>query len=79
MMGDTFWHGFSQRNNFSGLCHCYELKDDVLTILLPPVLPGTPLGMQADMDAFMETCSSDKMSCSSGVAKPKVIEGRWGG
>uniref|UniRef100_A0A7M4F8Y9 Inositol 1,4,5-trisphosphate receptor n=1 Tax=Crocodylus porosus TaxID=8502 RepID=A0A7M4F8Y9_CROPO len=35
---------------------------------------ASPLGMQGHLETFMETCSSDKMNCSSGTTLPKVME-----
>ncbi|XP_062997360.1 inositol 1,4,5-trisphosphate receptor type 3 isoform X1 [Elgaria multicarinata webbii] len=54
------------------------LKDDFIMEVDP--LPNikskaaNPFGMQANTDAFMESCSNDKMSCSSHVAMTKVME-----
>uniref|UniRef100_A0A7M4F7G5 Inositol 1,4,5-trisphosphate receptor n=1 Tax=Crocodylus porosus TaxID=8502 RepID=A0A7M4F7G5_CROPO len=49
------------------------LKDDF--IMEVDRLPdNNPLGMQGHLETFMETCSSDKMNCSSGTTLPKVME-----
>lgn len=43
------------------------------------VLPVSPLGMPVNTNPFAESCSSDKISCSSGVAMPQEAEGKWNG
>uniref|UniRef100_A0A8D2JCB7 Inositol 1,4,5-trisphosphate receptor n=1 Tax=Varanus komodoensis TaxID=61221 RepID=A0A8D2JCB7_VARKO len=54
------------------------LKDDFIMEVDP--LPNikskatNPLGMKANMDAFMDSCSNDKISCSSHVAMTEPIE-----
>ncbi|XP_020651503.3 inositol 1,4,5-trisphosphate-gated calcium channel ITPR3 [Pogona vitticeps] len=54
------------------------LKDDFIMEVDP--LPNIkakathPLGMQASMDAFMESCSADNINCTSHVTVSEVIE-----
>lgn len=67
----------SHRNHFLDLFKNYEQKWDVLTNPLSLVLPATdPMEMRSNLGTFMESCSNDKISCSSSDTVPEVLQGK---
>lgn len=52
---------------------CDRSKELTLTRLWALLLADDPLGMQRNMETFMESCSGDKISCS---AVPTALQGK---